>query len=202
MCSASASNSTEIGGYDFGNRSLPQSPVTLKELRSLEQAAGFTQEDERWLRKASAILSPNAERIVDSWREVIGSQPDLARVFFGPDGHPDDAYKAAVKKRFVQWVQDTCERPHDQAWLDYQYEIGKRHTPAKKNLTDHTQSPPLVPLRYLIAFTAITTTSIRKFLEEGSTSPQDVVHMHDAWTKSMLLQISLWARPYVAECLW
>jgi hypothetical protein len=72
----------------------------------------------------------------------------------GPDGKPDDAYKAAVKKRFVQWVIDTCTRPRDQAWLDYQEEIGLRHTPAKKNATERAQTPELVPLRYLIAFTA------------------------------------------------
>ena len=44
--------------------------------------------------------------------------------------------------------------PHDQAWLDYQEEIGLRHTRAKKNRTDNAQTPPHIPLRYLLAFTA------------------------------------------------
>ena len=89
---------------------------------------------------------------MDSWRAVIAAQPHLAKWFVGPDGRPDDEYKARVKKRFVQWVLDACFRPHDQAWLDYQQEIGMRHTPAKKNQTDHAQTPSVVPLRYLIAF--------------------------------------------------
>jgi hypothetical protein len=32
---------------------------------------------------------------------VIGRQPELVRWFFGPDGKPDDHYRAAVKRRFV-----------------------------------------------------------------------------------------------------
>jgi hypothetical protein len=168
----------------------------------MERAAGLTPADERWLRIAGEVLVPNAERIVDSWRAVIGSQPELARVFFGPDDKPDDAYKAAVKKRFVQWIADACTRPRDQGWLDYQEEIGKRHTPAKKNQTDHAQTPPVVPLRYLIAFTAIASTTIRSFLEEGGRNAEDVAKMHEAWIKSMLLHLALWSRPYVAECLW
>ena len=192
----------DIPGYDYGSRSLPHSPVSLEELRALEQAAGFNEEDQQWLRAAGKILAPNAERIVDSWRSRIAAQPELAQVFFGPDGRPDDVYKAAVKKRFVRWVVDTCERPHDQAWLDYQEEIGKRHTPAKKNQTENAQTPPVVPLRYLIAFTAITATTIRPFLEESGGDPEDLRKMQDAWTKSMLLHLALWSRPYLAECLW
>ena len=192
----------DIPGYGYGSSAVTPSPVTLQELRSLEQATGHTAEDDKWLSIAAETLVPNAERIVDSWRAVIGSQPELAKVFFGPDGKPDDTYKAAVKKRFVQWIHDACLRPHDQAWLDYQEEIGKRHTPAKKNLTDHAQTAPLVPLRYLIAFTAVTSTTIRAFLEESGRSAEDVQKMHDAWIKSMLLHQALWTRPYVADCLW
>ena len=46
---------------------------------------------------------------------------------------------------------------------DYQEEIGLRHTPQKKNKTDHSGTQPLVPLRYLIAFVTIVTISTRTF---------------------------------------
>ena len=192
----------DIPGYDYGDDSLLRSPVSLEELDALEQAAGLTQEDHQWLRTAGEILAPRAERIVDRWRTVIGSQPELARAFLDPGGRADDAYKAAIKRRFVQWIVDACERQHDQAWLDYQEEIGKRHTPAKKNQTDHAMTPPVVPLRYLIAFAGITSTTIRPFLEESGRSAVDVQRMQDAWIKSMLLHLALWARPYVSQCLW
>ncbi len=202
MSSARAHTQSDIPGYNYGDHGLPRSPVSLKELSSMEEAAGLAEEDRQWLRSAGEILVPNAERIVDSWRAVIGSQPELARVFFGPDGRADEAYKAAVRKRFVQWIADVCERQHDQVWLDYQEEIGKRHTPAKKNQTDHAMTAPVVPLRYLIAFTGVTSTTIRPFLEESGRSSEDVQKMQNAWIKSMLLYLALWARPYVAENLW
>jgi hypothetical protein len=191
---------TKIPGYDYG--SVGHSPVSLNELRSLEDAAGFSDEDTKWLRAAGQILAPQAEAIVDSWRTRIAQHPDMIKVFFGPDGKPDDNYKAAVKKRFVQWVVDTCERPHDQQWLDYQEEIGKRHTPAKKNTTERAHTPPVVPLRFLIVFSAVVATTIRPFLESSGRDASEIQRMQDAWTKSMLLQLALWSRPYVSETLW
>lgn len=193
---------TSIPGYAYASKSLPPSPVSLEDLKFLEQAAGFSEEDVLWLRKAGTILSPQAEEIVDSWRSVIASQPHLAQFFFGPDGKPDEAYKTAVKKRFVRWVIDACERPHDQDWLNYQEEIGQRHTPAKKNVTDHAHTAPVVSLRYLIAFSAVAVTPIRGFLEKSGRGSEEIQKMQDAWTKLMFLHLALWSRPYVTECLW
>ena len=192
---------TSIPGYAYASKSLPPSPVSLEDLKFLEQAAGFSEEDVLWLRKAGTILSPQAEEIVDSGRSVIASQPHLAKFFFGPDGKPDEAYKTAVKKRFVRWVIDACERPHDQD-LNYQEEIGQRHTPAKKNVRDHAHTAPVVSLRYLIAFSAVAVTTIRGFLEKSGRGSEEIQKMQDAWTKLMFLHLALWSRPYVTECLW
>src|SRR5215468_2560294 len=135
-----------IPGYDYGMRDVAHSPVNLDELRELEVAVGWTAADADAIALAGDVLAGQEEAMVDSWRAVIGKHEHLAKWFLGPDGKPDDAYKAAVKKRFVQWVTDTCRRPRDQAWLDYQEEIGLRHTPAKKNKTDARHTPEVVPL--------------------------------------------------------
>ncbi len=192
----------QIPCYEFGSRSLPHSPVSLEQLRALEQASGFDDDARQWLRKAARVIEPQAEELVERWRAAIAAHPEMAQVFFGPTGQPDEAYKAAVKKRFVQWVSDVCEREHDQAWLDYQEEIGQRHTPAKKNQADRADTASLVPLRYLIAFSAIVSTTVRPLLEESGYSSSEVQQIQDAWTKSMLLHLALWTRPYVAACLW
>lgn len=101
-----------------------QSSVSMEELHQLEASTGWTEEDGNVLQWHRDIFLDNAEQMVDAWRSVIGSQPHLAKWFLGPDGKPDDEYKAKVKARFVQWVRDVCVRPRDQAWLDYQEEIG------------------------------------------------------------------------------
>jgi hypothetical protein len=72
-----------------------------------------------------------------------------------------------VKARFVQWVVDAVSRPRDQACLDDQEEIGLRHTPAKKQ-TDGAHTPPVVPLRYLLAFVTTVTTASRKFFVDAA----------------------------------
>ena len=135
---------TQIPGYDYARPQSAHSPLSMEELRQLEATVGWSEDDARILQRSGSIFKEKAEQMVDSWRSVIGAQPHLAKWFFGPDEKPDGEYKAKVKKRFVQRVVDACFRPHDQAWLDYQEEIGLRHTPAKKNQTDGTQTPPVV----------------------------------------------------------
>ena len=195
-------DNNHIPGYEFGSPAVPRSPVSLDELRLLEQACGFDSSALEQLRKAGAVLTARAEDLVNLWRSAIAEHPEMKQVFMGPDGQPDETYKSAVKKRFVRWITDSCEREHDQAWLDYQQEIGKRHTPAEKNRTDAAHTPCLVPLRYLIAFAAVVSTSIGPVLEEGGFSSTEVVKIQDAWTKSMILHLALWAQPYVAAWLW
>jgi hypothetical protein len=192
----------DLPGYDFGTDRAAHSPVTLDELRQLERTSGLSAEDRRWLAMAGEVLAPQAEDMVTAWRTQIGEQPYLAEWFRAPDGTPDERYKAAVKPRFVQWVIDVCTRPYDQAWLDYQEEIGLRHTPTKKNATDRVSAPPLVPLRYLVAFTAVVVTTARDFLAKSDRSPEDVELMHAAWTKAVLLTLALWVRPYTRDELW
>jgi len=120
----------QIAGYTYGQ--VPRSPVGLKELRELEATVGFTDDDRACLLRASVLFEQHAEALVDGWRKIIGSQPHLAHWFYGPDQKPDEAYKAAVKRRFVRWIVDLASRQFDQAWLDYQHEIGLRHTPGEK----------------------------------------------------------------------
>ncbi len=106
------------------------------------------------LREASRVISDHAEQFVHGWRKIIGGHDFLPHWFFGPDQKPDKQYKALVKKRFVRWVTDTVTRQFDQDWLDYQYEIGLRHTPERKNVKDQAQTASVVPLRFLLTFIA------------------------------------------------
>ncbi len=192
----------DIAGYDYGTSRAARSPVTPDELRALEASVGWTQADAASLRAAAEVLCPQAEAMVDSWRAEIARQPHLVQWFFAPDGKPDDRYRAAVKRRFVQWVTDACTRPHDQAWLDYQEEIGLRHTPARKNRTDGTHTPNVVPLRYLLTFVAPVVLSVRRFLDGHEFSAAEIDGICQAWTKAVLLHVVLWSRPYVREGLW
>jgi hypothetical protein len=163
MNSQENTSPSSIFGYDYGTSRSAISPVSESDLAKLEQAAGWTSADAAVLASQADLFRDKAESMVDSWRAVIGAQPHLAHWFVKPDGAPDEAYKASVKRRFVQWVVDVALRPHDRDWLNYQHEIGLRHTPAKKNKTDDTYTPPVVPLRYLLGFVPIVL-PIRQFL--------------------------------------
>ena len=168
-----------IPGYDYGRPEVARSPVSMEELRQIEAAIGWSADDAATLKRHSGIFTDHAEEMVGAWRAVIGSQAHLAKWFFGPDGKPDEDYKARVKTRFVQWVADACLRPHDQAWLDYQEEIGRRHTPQKKNQTDQSEAPALVPLRYLIGFGTTVCLTSRKFFVDAGLKGQELRKLED-----------------------
>jgi protoglobin len=190
----------DVHGYHFGKPQVPRSPVTLRELHELEATLGWSDEDMHVLARHRDIFEKHAEEMVDTWRAVIASQPHLAKWFFGPDGKPDEAYKAGVKKRFVQWVRDVVSRPHDQAWLDYQEEIGLRHTPVKKNKTEGVHTPDVVPLRFLVAFVPLVTMSTRKFF--AAVPEGERQKLEDAWMKAVQLHLTLWTRAYAKQGLW
>jgi hypothetical protein len=190
-----------IPGYDYGTSRSAISPVSESDLLELEQTAGWTSADAGVLARHAGLFRAKAESMVDSWRAVIGAQPHLARWFVKPDGAPDDAYKANVKRRFVQWVVDVALRPHDRDWLNYQQEIGLRHTPEKKNKTDGAHTPQVVPFRYLAGFVPVVL-PIRQFFAEAIEDEAELKRLEAAWTKSVLIHIALWSRPYLKEDLW
>jgi hypothetical protein len=200
--SGRSARQAEIAGYDYGRPDSAQSPLSSAELRELEETVGWTEADAEVLRRHREIFHGRAEQMVDAWRAVIGARPHLVKWFFGPDGKRDEEYAARVKKRFVQWVLDVGLRPHDQAWLDYQEEIGLRHTPEKKNQTDGAHTPPLVPLRFLLAFVPVVTISARKFFVDEGVAGEELEKLEDAWTKAVQLHVTLWSRPYAKEGLW
>jgi hypothetical protein len=192
---------SSIPGYDYGTPRCALSPVSESDLSQLEQTAGWTAADADVLARHADLFRAKAESMVDSWRAVIGSQSHLSHWFVKPDGVPDDDYKASIKRRFVQWVIDIALRPHDRDWLNYQHEIGLRHTPAKKNRTDGAHTPPLVPFRYLLGFIPVVI-PIRGVFTGAIQDEAELKRLEAAWTKAVLLHVTLWSRAYMAEDLW
>ncbi len=198
--SVNAQSAPSIPGYTMGQKSLTKAPYTLADLEALKKTLLFSEEDTRYLRMSKPILADQTEAILDVWYGFVASTPELV-VYFknNKTGAPDGAYLGAVRKRFSQWIVDTADANHDQAWLDYQYEIGLRHTTAKKNKTDKADSVPLVNFRYLSALTVPVTTTLKPFLAKKGASAADVEKMHAAWVKAVLMQTILWSYPYVRE---
>ena len=197
---AGATDTPPVPGYSYGQKSLATAPFTLHDLESLEKTLLFTDEDVRYLRMSKSILADQTEAVLDVWYGFVASTPELV-VFFknNKTGAPDGAYLDAVRKRFGQWIADTADANYDQAWLDYQYEIGLRHTQPKKNTTDNVDSVPSVNFRYLPALTIPLTTTLKPFLATKGASAAEVEKMHAAWVKSVLMQSILWSYPYVLE---
>jgi hypothetical protein len=187
----------DIPGYGFGATEIAASPVTLQDLEELKTSVGFTDEDFRYLALAGEVLAGQTQAIVAHWRSgIIAGIPHLARHSRGFDGQALPDYLARSNRRFEQWILDTCLRPYDQDWLNYQREIALRHTSVKKNRTDQVQSTSHIPLRDIIAFVTVMNDTIRPHLAAKGHTVDEVEKMHKAWRSSMQLQIALFAEPY------
>ncbi len=189
-----------VAGYTARTGEVPRSPMTPAEFDLLKQSALFGDEDVRYLRLSGEVLGDQIEAVLDVWYGFVASHPFLIRYFARrSDGQPDEQYLARVRERFGQWIVDTAAANYDQAWLDYQQLIGRRHHRSGKNRTDGVEAAEHIPLRYLIAFIHPITATLRPFLAAKGHSQEDVERMHDAWRKSVVLQVALWSRPYVVE---
>jgi hypothetical protein len=189
-----------IPGYGFGAQDTARSPLSLEDLDLLKQTVLFTEEDEEYLRLAGDVLEDQVDDILDLWYGFVGSHPHLIRYFASPGEEPNTEYLERVRERFKRWILDTCRRSYDQQWLDYQQEIALRHTRTKKNQTDGAEeTPEHIPLRYVVAFVYPITATIEQFLAKGDLGAEEVEKMHDAWFKSVTLQVALWSQPYTKE---
>lgn len=117
-----------IPGYSYGDREIERSPVSLEELEQLKASAGFTADEARLLRLAGEVLADQTRQIVEHWRSrIIARIPHLARHSRTPEGDSIPEYQTRSNRRFERWILDTCLRPYDQDWLNYQQEIATAH---------------------------------------------------------------------------
>ncbi|MBC8069901.1 MAG: protogloblin ApPgb [Deltaproteobacteria bacterium] len=189
-----------IPGYTHGIPEIARSPVTLADFDRMKQSALFADDDILWLRRSHDIVADQIEAILDVWYGFVGASPHLLASFSDPKtGAPLGDYLAAVRRRFGRWILDTSRAQYDQAWLDYQHEIGRRHHRAAKNHTDAATSTAIVPFRDLFALAFTMTFTLRPFLASRGATSEDVDKMYAAWLKSCLLQVTLWCHPYVKD---
>ncbi|WP_348811329.1 protoglobin domain-containing protein [Flavobacterium maritimum] len=185
-----------IKGYDYGKATLEQSPVTIQDLDLLKKTLLWSDEDDRYLTMAGEVLKDQTNDVLDLWYGYVGGNEHLVH-YFAKNGQPNMDYLTAVRARFGQWILDICERPYDQNWLNYQYEIAKRHHSTKKNQTDGVDTVPIIHYRYMTAFIYPITATIKSFLGKKGHTQADIDGMHNAWFKSVTLTVILWTYPYI-----
>lgn len=173
-------------------------PVTIEELALLKKTLLWSAEDDRYLKMAGEVLEDQLDDVLDVWYGYVGANHHLV-YYFNSNEKPSADYLAKVRLRFKQWVLDLCHKPYDQDWLDYQHEIGLRHT-SKKGKTDQVKNTPkIVHYRYMMAFVYPITVTIKPFLSKKGHSDEDVEKMYNAWFKAVVLSDILWTKPYIKD---
>jgi hypothetical protein len=184
--------SSNIPGYTLG--SAATSPISLEDFELLKKTVLFGDADVEALRMSRDVLADQTEAVLDVWYGFVGSHPHLLKYFASLRTQaPLGDYLTAVRKRFGQWILDTAAANYDQAWLNYQHEIGLRHE-QKKNATDGAAAagaPSVVNYRYIVAFIYPITATLRPFLAKKGASEADVDRMQQAWIKSVILTVIL-----------
>jgi hypothetical protein len=152
----------------IGSESVPEAPISTEEFDHLKQTVMFTEEDEEYLQMAGDVLDGQTDDILDVWYGFVSDTDFLVYYFTDGEGNPDEDYLARVRERFKQWIRDTCNTPYDEEWLNYQFEIARRHHRMKKNQTDDADAVAHIDLRYVLAFIYPITATIREFLANAT----------------------------------
>lgn len=193
----------EIPGYDYADASVPVAPIDMEEFEKLKRTVGWSSTDDEALRTARDVLEPQVDDILDRWLGFIDELEFMEAYRTDVDtGDVIEEYANRSRQRYGQWILDTCDTPYDQDWLDYQFEIGRRHHRTGKNETDDVNAAPHIHLRYIIPLIYLHTVTIRDFLAAGDHSPNVVDEMYHAWFKSIVLQMTLWSYPYTIDGDW
>ncbi len=172
--------------------------VTMEELALLKTTLLWSAEDDQYLKLAGTVLEDQLDDVLDVWYGYVGGNEHLV-YYFNSGNKPSPEYLGQVRLRFKQWVMDLCNQTYDQKWLNYQHEIGLRHT-SKKGQTDQVQNTPkIVNYRYMMAFIYPITVTIKPFLAKKGHSSQEVEKMYNAWFKAVVLSDILWTEPYIKE---
>lgn len=195
---AAVAQQTPIAGYTYGDSQLPKSPISLEQLAEIQKSLLFTADDEKYLRMSHDVLSSQVEEVLDVWYGFVASTPHLVHYFTdSTTNKPNPEYLGRVRKRFGQWILDTAKANYGQDWLNYQHQIALRHHHSGKNKTDNVSSVPHIHFRHLVALHYPITATLKPFLAKGGHSADEVDKMHQAWIKSVQLQVILWSYPYV-----
>jgi len=190
----------KIPGYDLGTDKVAKSPISIEEWEELKKSALFSEEDIVYLRFSEDILKDQVQELLKIWCGVIFDHPLLRAYDEDPKTHKVDTdYASAVAKHFGQWATDTARAKYDQAWLNYQYEIGLRHHRTKRNKTDHGLTLGHIRARDLLAFCSSIVVPMKPFLAKKGHPPEVVSRMYEARWKSVILQATLCVQPYVRE---
>ncbi len=190
-----------IPGYRYGDPSLPPAALDAAAFAELRAACLLGEDDLAALREAAPIIEPQVDAILDTWYGFVGSHPFLLASFSTPAG-PNEAYLAAVRGRFGQWIRDTLRGEFDERWLRYQREIGRRHAAGKNETDGISGAPAVVPFRHVVALIVPITETMRPFLAKGARDADQLERMHRAWFKAVVLSVALWAEQYTREGWW
>lgn len=189
---------SSIPGYTYGTDAVARSPISLDEFENMKKLAMFGEEDIKYLNLTYDIINDQMDDILAAMYGFSATQTYMQYYWTQKgDAKPDQNYINAAKKRLSQWLLVTAKGNYDQKWLDYQYEIGRRHSRQAKNKTDHVNAADVVSFRYMIPGIYFVLYYLKQFFKKKEPSHEIVEKMYDAWLKSVLLQVGLWSQPYI-----
>jgi hypothetical protein len=97
---------SQIPGYIYGSRELPQAPVSDEEFKLLKSTVLMTDEDVRYLRMAGEVLKDQVEDVLDLWYGWVGSNKHLV-YYFGDRKIRTAHWRVLVSGQEEVWAMDS-----------------------------------------------------------------------------------------------
>ena len=120
-------NRTRAGGYHVDPRVTKQKENRdpwnrgAQFYRDLQEYVGFDATCSEALANLAPVVEPHVETVVASFYEALGHNPHTRGVF------EDDAQIERLRKSLSAWLRELFTGPHDYAYFQRRWQIGKRH---------------------------------------------------------------------------
>jgi len=190
-----------VPGYTFGQ--VSRAPISEKDLQLMLDSVLWTKEDEDNRKVLGDIFKKHMKEILDAIVNYVGSREYLLYYFKDKSGTTTiTEYVSNSVGRIAQWILDCCYRPLDQKFIDYQYEIGLRHTPLKKGKADNVQTVDLVHARYMVTFIFPFTAALKPFIQKEVEDFVLADKLYHTWFKLVTVCASIYIYPFVKEGWW
>ena len=160
----------------------------------------FSPDDEIALRKGWRVLKGQTDDYLDMVLGMVAAHPALVTALAalrGEEPTTDLDGATTARRRFRQWLFETCYFPQEPPWLKQLYsEQSPPDSPAESSPT------LLLGLRHVVALAYPLVATVRPFLAANGRDHQEIERMQHAFLKAILLQVILLSKLYVKEGLW
>ena len=155
-----------------------------KRLDTTSAVVGLTPEDQAWIAKSQAHITPHIPEVAEDVYRALLSRPETAAHFANAQGAIDHAQVAMRREAFEDWLHAVVEDPLDEQTAEFLASVGRAHARLEG-------AGDRIKARYLLGTISRVQSSFLAILASSIAEPAALAACSAAWCKRLLIHLDL-----------